>query len=215
MFTGIIETTGRITDLQNTAGGLLLCVDVSGLAAAPSAGASVAVNGVCLTALEPALKQCAFDVVRETLRRTNLGALTIGQRVNLECSLQLASRLDGHFLQGHVDATVQVDRVLSSPAESVVWFSHDQELTPLLVPKGAIAINGVSLTIADVDRRQFSVALIPTTLQRTNLAELQVGHRVNVETDIMARTILHQLKTLLAETQFESATRPLHEQVAP
>ena len=195
MFTGIAETTGKVLELSRTAGGLCVGIDVSRLRAELHDGDSVAVDGVCLSAVRPSSEKCYFDVIQETLRRTNFGNLRVGQLLNLERSMGPTSCFDGHFVQGHIDALATVDRVTAGPEEWVVWFAHEASITPLVVPKGSIAINGVSMTIAEVTSNQFSVALIPTTLERTNLGKLKAGDHVNIETDILARTILHQLKT--------------------
>ncbi len=197
MFTGIIESIGEVIELRQTEGGLSLAVDVSRLGGTLTTGASLAVNGVCLSAVRPTSGMCYFDVITETVRRTNFANLQVGQVVNLERSMLPESRFDGHFVQGHVDAAATVDRVLATPQEHVLWFSHDGDMAPLVVPKGSIAVNGVSMTIAEVRDGAFSLAVIPTTLERTNLGRLQAGDRVNVETDILARTILHQMQTFL------------------
>lgn len=194
MFTGIVETYGVVTDLDDRTSGLSLCVDTSGLGSALDEGASLCVDGVCLTAVRPSENQCFFDVIAETVRCTNFSDLRTGHRLNLERSMRPDSRFDGHFVQGHIDAVALVDRVVDSALEQVLWLEHEDSIRPLIVPKGAVAINGVSLTVAAVDGPRFSVALIPTTLERTNLSQLRPGDRVNIETDILARTIFHQLK---------------------
>lgn len=193
MFTGIVEQAGRIVSARSVAGGKRLRIDLGRLAERLSPGASVAVDGVCLTAalLEP--PHVEFDVIAETLRKTTLGDRGPGDAVNLECSLRVGGPLDGHFVQGHVDGTAEVSDVLSSPKEWLIRLRPQPHLTPYLIPKGSVAVNGVSLTIADVSADEFSVALIPTTLERTTLGGLRVGQRVNVETDLLARTIVHCL----------------------
>ena len=197
MFTGIIENIGEVIELRQAEGGLSLAVDVSRLGGTLKGGASLSVNGVCLSAVRPTSSRCSFDVIAENVRRTNFVDLQVGQVVNLERSMLPDSRFDGHFVQGHVDAVATVDRVVTTPQEHVLWFSHDGEIAPLVVPKGSIAVNGVSMTIAEVRDGAFSLAVIPTTLERTNLGRLQAGDRVNVETDILARTILHQMRPFL------------------
>lgn len=194
MFTGIVENMGTIVEAAAAACGRRLTVDVSGLRRPLAAGDSVSVDGVCLTAVDPDPQRCRFDVIHETLRRTTLGRLQPGQTVNLERSMSASGTFDGHIVQGHVDATAVVDAVDHSGGERLLWVAHAPELTPLIVPKGSIAINGCSLTIALCDGRRFAVALIPTTLQLTNLGTLQPRDLVNIETDILARTIHHQLE---------------------
>ncbi|HRX85864.1 MAG TPA: riboflavin synthase [Phycisphaerae bacterium] len=194
MFTGIIETTGRIVRTAPVAGGRKLCVDAGVVAGDAVHGASIAVNGVCLTVTGVAAGEVNFDVITETLERTNLGRLRPGDRVNLERSLTPTSRLDGHFVQGHVDGVGEVTRRIDTPREWVLWIRGDDTVRPYVVPKGSVAIDGISLTIAAVEGDQFSVAIIPTTLERTNLADRKVGDRVNLESDIVARTVVHHLR---------------------
>ncbi len=196
MFTGIVETTGHVIQVLSKADGVRLTLEVPSCLGVLGEGNSLAVNGVCLTAVNPAANQCDFDVIHETLRRTNLGQLRVGHRVNLERSIRAGDRFEGHLVQGHVDAVVEVNRVQNTGSEQIFRFRHDGSLTPLIIPKGSVAINGVSLTVVEVQSGEFAVALIPTTLSRTNLADLRVGDRVNLETDIVSRTILHQLRFL-------------------
>lgn len=193
MFTGIIERTGTIAAATPVSGGRRLRVDVGPIARETSLGASIAVSGVCLTVAHIEGESVDFDVITETLDRTALGAKRPGDLVNLERSLRAGDRLDGHFVQGHVDGTADVRRVIASSKEHVVWLVPQEHLLPYMIPKGAVAVDGVSLTIAAVERSQFSVALIPTTLDLTTIARLAQGDRVNVESDILARTIVHRL----------------------
>ncbi len=196
MFTGIIERMGTIVSATPVAGGRRLRVDVGPVAQDCSLGASIAVSGVCLTVAQLDGQTVDFDVITETLDRTVLGSKGAGDRVNLERSLRAGDRLDGHFVQGHVDGTATVDRIISSPRESVIWLEPEEALRAYMIPKGSVAIDGVSLTIAAVERGRFSVALIPTTLDVTTLAAMKKGDRVNVESDILARTIVHHLQAM-------------------
>lgn len=198
MFTGIVETTGRVVRSTPCAGGRRLCVDAGEVASGAVLGASVAVNGVCLTVCGVAGGQVEFDVITETLERTNLGRLRPGERVNLERSLRPDGRLDGHFVQGHVDGIGEVTRRIDSAREWVLWVRADAGVRAYIIPKGSIAIDGISLTIAAVEADQFSVAIIPTTLERTNLGDRKVGDRVNLESDIIARTVVHRLEQIRA-----------------
>jgi riboflavin synthase len=193
MFTGIIEAAGSILSSRPTPGGRRLSIDAGPVAADAQLGASIAINGVCLTVAAVAGARLEFDVIAETLRRTNLGQLQPGHKVNLERALRPSSRLDGHFVQGHVDGAATVTRRLASEKEWVLWFRADDAVRAFLIPKGSVAIDGVSLTIATVEGDEFSVAIIPTTLRVTTLADRQVGDRVNIESDIIARTVIHHL----------------------
>jgi riboflavin synthase len=196
MFTGIVETTGSIVRTAPVAGGRKLCVDAGQIASDAVHGASIAINGVCLTVTGVAGTQVDFDVIKETLERTNLGRLRAGDRVNLERSLRPDSRLDGHFVQGHIDGVGEVTRRIDTPREFVLWVRGDEGVRQFLIPKGSVTIDGISLTIAAVEADQFSVAIIPTTLERTNLRERKVGDRVNLESDIIARTVVHHLRQI-------------------
>jgi riboflavin synthase len=196
MFTGIVETTGVVTQIHNGHQGMRMHVDAGGWQYRPSAGDSVSVNGCCLTHVGPhALGWMVFDVVPETLARTTLGRFREGMRVNLEQAATAATLLGGHMVQGHVDAVGEVIRV-ATEGEWRVTIALEGDEMELVVPKGSITVDGVSLTIASVDagRGTFDVALIPTTLAKTMLAELTPGMRCNIETDVMARTIVHYIK---------------------
>ena len=196
MFTGIIETTGHVLTASPVPGGRKLSVDCGIVAGDAQLGASIAVNGVCLTVSAIQGTHLSFDVITETLDRTNLGALAPGARVNLERSLQPTGRIDGHFVQGHIDGTATVTRRVASASEWVLWLRPDANIRPYIIPKGSVAIDGISLTIAAVEGDEFSVAIIPTTLKLTNFESRQIGDRVNIESDIIARTIVHQLQKI-------------------
>ena len=194
MFAGIVESMGVIRGVRPRQGCTRLAVQLARLGEGLEPGASVAVNGVCLTLVTQRDGTGQFDVIPETLRRSNLGTLRAGDRVNLERSLRVGDRIDGHFVQGHVDGLGTVDAVERSPGEVRLWTRIDAALRPYIVPKGSIAIDGVSLTIADVRPQRFCVALIPTTLERTILGERKAGDRVNLETDILARLVIARLE---------------------
>jgi len=193
MFTGIVELSGTVRDTRVVAGGRRLHVDAGSFAGECKNGDSVCVQGVCLTVAFAMGDSLVFDVINETLQRTTLGRKHIGDRVNLERSLRVGDRFDGHFVQGHIDGTAEVTEVRHSDREYVIGLRPQEHLTPYMVPKGSVAIDGVSMTIAEVRNRAFTVALIPTTLERTTLSALAVGDLVNLESDIIARTIVHQL----------------------
>lgn len=196
MFTGIVETTGTVIASQPVAGGRRLTVDAGIVADDAINGASISVNGVCLTVTQKKGTQLVFDVISETLNRSNLGKLNTGDKVNLERSLRSDSRLDGHFVQGHVDGTADVVRKIASDREWVLWLRADAASRRYIVPKGSIAIDGISLTIAEVRGDEFSVAIIPTTLERTNLGARKPGDRVNLESDVIVRTVVHTIERL-------------------
>ncbi|NOS99443.1 MAG: riboflavin synthase [Phycisphaerales bacterium] len=210
MFTGIIRHLGAVTARRPATGGVRLTVDVGSLVESLPHGASVAVNGICLTVADRNDGRVTFDVIGETLRRTTLGDFKIGDPVNLETSLRAGDTIDGHFVQGHVDGTARLTRRETDGGECVLWFDPQTAIRPCLIPKGSVAIDGVSLTIADVDDHLFSVALIPTTLRLTTLGRLRVGDRVNVETDILARTVIHHLTTARTDGPLSLDTLRVH-----
>jgi riboflavin synthase len=195
MFTGIVQTMGTVQAIQPESAVTRLTIAAPDLVRPIAHGSSIAVNGVCLTVTADAPPLVSFDVIPETLARSTLGRLTIGHRVNLERSLRAGDPLDGHIVQGHVDGTAVVRRIDTEANGYVVTFEADAALMPYIVPKGSIAIDGVSLTIAAVPTPDtFTVALIPTTLEITTLGLRRVGDVVNIETDILARTVVHTLE---------------------
>ena len=181
MFTGIIERQGQIVSLTPTGAGRRLVVRAPGFWDDTGPGASVAVDGVCLTVARADGQTAEFDVVGETLARTTLGRARAGVQVNLEKSLRPDSRLDGHFVQGHVDGVGEIVRVEQKPHESKWWFKAPESVRKYIIPKGSIAIDGISLTIVDVTADAFSVVLIPTTLKITTLGSKRAGDSVNLE----------------------------------
>jgi riboflavin synthase len=197
VFTGIIERIGEVRGVAAQSAGRRLSVACTGFWEELAAGASVAVDGVCLTIAGRRGDTAEFDVIHETLSRSTLGELQAGSRVNLERSLQAGARLDGHFVQGHVDAVATIARIERSGGEARWTFALDSEPLRCVIPKGGVAVDGISLTVTNVTPGAFSVALIPTTLERTTLGGKTVGARVNIETDILSRTIVHALQSII------------------
>jgi riboflavin synthase len=194
MFTGIIERTLQIHAVTETAGSRRLALQHpwSDL----RHGESIAVNGCCLTVADFSTDQLIFDVIAETLARTNLGSLQPGDRVNVERSLRVGDRIDGHFVQGHVDGTARLIEVSSTDKEWRLTIEAPPTLVKYLVPKGSVAIDGVSLTIAALDGPRFQVALIPTTLSLTTLSSRSVEWMFNLETDVFSKTIVSYLERM-------------------
>lgn len=189
MFTGIVEQVGTVTTLQQTETGSRLVIAAEGLADIDE-GASLAVNGVCLTAVVPQPGEVSLDLVPETLVRTSLGQLAEGDLVNLERAMGVAGRFDGHIVQGHVDGTGVVSAIDRSPDGGVsMEFETEETLAQYVVEKGSITVDGVSLTVTGVTEHHFSVALIPHTLEVTTLGLRKVGDVVNLETDVLAKYV--------------------------
>lgn len=196
MFSGIVDEVGEIVASQTTPSGRRLAVSAPGYWKGVHGGASIAIDGVCLTVTGISNDVAEFDVVAETLRRTTLGELVAGSRVNLQKSLAVGDRVDGHFVQGHVDAMATVVKIEHDPSDVRWWFAPDPAALPYIIPKGGVAIDGISLTVVSVTEGMFDVALIPTTLQRTTLGQKAAGARVNIETDILARTVVNYLQSM-------------------
>jgi riboflavin synthase len=187
MFTGLVEAMGVVADLQMFGDGQRLTLRVPGFCSQLHTGESVAVNGACMTVVVRNEESCSFELAPETLRCTNLGELTIGERVNVERALRLGDRLGGHLVQGHVDG---LGRILSRQPQNeweTIWFGCAKELTRQMVRKGSVAVDGVSLTLVEVAQDRFSVALIPHTLANTTLGLKKQGNTVNLETDLLAK----------------------------
>ena len=189
MFTGIVESMGRIEAREPGAGGIRLWVEVGALADETSTGASVAVDGCCLTVVAREQRRLGFDVIPETLRRTSLGMREDGDLVNLELPLRPTDRLGGHFVQGHVDAVTEVVERRQEGDDVVLTFRLPDALEGQIVEKGSVAIDGVSLTVASLEAGTFSVALIPHTLEVTTLGRRRPGDTVNLEGDILAKYV--------------------------
>lgn len=186
MFTGLVAYVGTVAAVEGAAGGSRLSVVAEGLGGELAVGDSVSVAGTCLTAIEVDGSRFAADVVAETLARTTLGGLLVGDSVNLELPLRLSDRLGGHVVLGHVDG---VASVRSLGADGSVVFDVDPALLRYVVEKGSIALDGVSLTVAAVDEATLTVALIPQTRRSTTLGSLDVGTQVNVEVDVLAKHV--------------------------
>jgi riboflavin synthase len=190
MFTGIVEETGRV--LRRT--GLRLVVSAGATLDATRVGSSLAVNGVCLTAVELGADSVGFDVGPETLARSALGDLSPGDEVNLERPMRLDGFVGGHLVLGHVDGVglvSAVDRDGETARLRIEW--QDPGLGPLLIPKGSVAVDGVSLTVAALGATAFEIMVIPHTLERTSLGGLRAGRRVNLEMDVIGKYVLRAL----------------------
>ncbi|HYY05975.1 MAG TPA: riboflavin synthase [Candidatus Limnocylindria bacterium] len=186
MFTGLVQDQGRLRAVEREPAGSRLEVETE-LADELSEGDSIAVNGVCLTAVTVGGGAFRADVMAETLRRSSLGPLGPGDRVNLELPLRAQDRLGGHFVQGHVDGTGTVESVEVEGFAQVVRIAAEPSLLRYVVEKGSVAVDGVSLTVAEIDEEGFTVSLIPETIERTTLGGAAPGRVVNVEVDVLAK----------------------------
>jgi riboflavin synthase len=188
MFTGLVAGTGAVESLERGDDGVRLRVRTD-LAGELRPGDSVAVNGVCLTAVDSDAAGFSAEVMAETLRRSSLGPLTAGDQVNLELPLRAGDRLGGHMVQGHVDGTGRIDAVREDGFARVVRIGAPPGVLRYVVEKGSIAVDGVSLTVSSVDGDGFEVSLIPETLERTNLGSVAPGRVVNLEVDVVAKYV--------------------------
>ena len=188
MFSGIVEELADVVRLEDRPPGVRLIVE-SKIFQDVGIGDSIAVNGCCLTVVEADGKAFGFDAGAETLSRTNLGKLVTGSRVNLERSLQVGCRLGGHFVTGHIDCVAHLDQRIDDADWSTFWFRFPGEWTRHMASKGSVTVDGVSLTLVDVEADRFSVALIPHTLNVTTLGPLRPGDPVNIETDVLAKYV--------------------------
>lgn len=189
MFTGIIEERGVVRRAEKVDGVLRLELAAPGVARQLDRGDSVAVNGVCLTATRVRRRYFRADLMDETLERTTLGRLTRGDEVNLELPVRLIDRLGGHLVQGHVDGVGNVVRAEDSDGTRRAWVEVPRPVLAYMVPQGSVALDGVSLTVVDVEDSTFEIALIPHTLAVTTLAAISEGMKVNVEVDVIAKYV--------------------------
>jgi riboflavin synthase len=196
MFTGLIQHCGEVAAADAADAGLRLRVRIDGWSHTPALGESIAVNGCCLTVAEMSRDGLRFDVIPQTLRVTTLGDLRPGDRVNLEHAATPTTMLGGHIVQGHVDGVGIVQRVIKGGGEHrlVIQPPAGNGAMRLIVDKGSIAVNGVSLTVAAAGDERFDVALIPATLALTNLASLREGARINLEYDYIAKIVANWLE---------------------
>jgi riboflavin synthase len=196
MFTGLIESVGRVLALEEMPGGVRLRVETA-LGRELSPGESVATNGVCLTVVTGAAGEVTTEVSPETLRVTSLGGLKPGSFVNLERPLRSDSRMGGHFVQGHVDCTGTVTAIVSEGEFYRFTFSYPPQVAALLIPKGSIAVDGISLTVAALRGGEFDVQIIPHTWEQTNMQALQPGDLVNLECDMLGKYVVRVAELML------------------
>ena len=189
MFTGIIRERGRVVAVERGAESVRLRLEAPQTAAGVAVGDSIAVNGVCLTAIAVDDGALAFDAVPETIRRSSLGQLDVGDEVNVEPALRVGDPLGGHYVQGHVDGIGRVRSIASEGPDVRVWIDAAPELLRYLVEKGSVTVEGVALTVTEVDEEGFAVALVPHTLAETTLASLAAGDPVNLEVDVLAKYV--------------------------
>lgn len=187
MFTGIVEEVGKVVSLETSQGRGRIVINARSVLEGTKLGDSVLVNGACLTVSSLSGNEMRMDLLGETLSRTNLGGLRVGDSVNLERSLTPQSRLGGHFVLGHVDGMGRITRLERSGEDLILEIEVPEEIVARLSPKGSVAVDGISLTVVSIADRRFTVHIIPHTLNATNLKSRKPGDKVNIEIDIFAR----------------------------
>lgn len=193
MFTGIIEGLGKIVRFDkktSNRSAVNMKISLGKIAKGLKVGDSVAINGVCLTTINITKGIAEFEMVGETIAKTNLGNLESGDRVNIERSLKVGKRLEGHFVLGHVDGVGTISKLQKQTNQVKIWIKIPKELSKYIIKKGSVTVDGISLTVVDVLKDQFSVSIIPHTMKITNLNYKKVGEKVNIETDVLGKYIL-------------------------
>ncbi len=201
MFTGLIEAVCTVKSVRRTGETMRLAVDLGPLADQTGIGDSIAINGVCLTAAALDGSIAEFDISGETLAKSALGKLRPPSPVNVERALKATDRLGGHFVQGHIDGTATIKTIEKNSQFASIRFKTAPELLEHIILKGSVAVDGISLTVAGLDNESFNVTIIPQTLAKTTLSTAKIGDMVNIETDIIIKTINKRLEKILPQTQ--------------
>ena len=194
MFTGIITGTGKIKKIEKNTknrSAIKVLVDLGKNSKGLKIGQSVALNGVCLSATKISKSFCMFEMIDETMKKTDLGNLKVGSLINIERSLKVGERLEGHFVLGHVDGVAIIKKIEQKPKEVKIWFKIPKKLTKYVVQKGSIALDGISLTVVDAKNDLASVCIIPHTMKITNFKTKKIGDKLNIETDVLGKYILN------------------------
>jgi riboflavin synthase len=215
LFSGIVEEIATLESITDSDGGRAMKLGVNQIASDLQIGHSISISGACLTVVEFGESWFTVEAVHETLRRTTLGRLRVGSKVNVERALKFSDRLGGHLVSGHVDAVASVSAIETEGFSRIVTFSLDKNLAPFFVEKGSVAVEGVSLTVWGLNDPQpglkddfsFKVAVIPHTLNVTTLGDLSVGSQVNIETDVVARYVARWLEPSLAKLNLIQAAQ--------
>lgn len=191
MFTGIVEGLGKVKSVSKSKrrADIILRVELGKLTRGLKRGDSVCINGACLSTTKLSKRDAEFEIVGETIKKTNLGEVSPGDKVNIERSIRIGGRIEGHFVLGHVDGIGIIEDIQEMPTETKIWIKLDKRLAKSMVPKGSISVDGVSLTLVDVDDNRVSVSLIPHTMNMTTLGFRRKGDSVNIETDILAKYV--------------------------
>lgn len=189
MFTGIVEEVGRVSSIKNSTNSAILTIEAEKVLEESKIGDSISVNGVCLTVTDISSKSFSADIMHESLKRSSLGELKKGSRVNLERALKLRTRLGGHIVSGHIDGVGKIKSIKKD--DNAVWYciEANEKILKYIIEKGSVAIDGISLTVAEENDKDFSVSVIPHTRAASNLSKKKIGSRVNIENDCIAKYV--------------------------
>ena len=201
MFTGLIEKVCLVRSVQHIAGSMRLVIDMGEIASECDIGDSIAINGVCLTISKLEGNLASFDVSAETIAKTSLDKLNSSSKVNIERAMKANDRFGGHFVLGHIDGTAKIQAIEKHGEFINIKFSTGSELLDMMVLKGSVSVDGISLTLANIDKEGFSVAVIPQTLKKTTLNNAKIGDCVNIETDIIIKAVKKQLDKILPKNE--------------
>lgn len=207
MFTGLIEAVCTVKSVRRSENTMLMSIDLGELADDSKIGDSIAINGGCLTITKLEGSVATFDLSGETLAKSTLGKLKPSSQVNVERAIKVTDRFGGHFVQGHIDGTAAIKAIDKHGQFADMKFAVPAELLDQMVVKGSVAVDGISLTIASIDQNSFSVAIIPETLNKTTLSRVKIGDEVNIETDIIVKTVKKQLEKILPQKQLLTAEK--------
>ncbi|OAT47243.1 riboflavin synthase [Proteus hauseri ATCC 700826] len=215
MFTGIVQGKGRVVSIEDKGDFRTHIIELpEALVQNLETGASVANNGCCLTATKIEGNQVSFDLVKETLRLTNLGELNVGSEVNIERAAKYGDEIGGHVMSGHIVTTAEVAKIITSENNLQIWFRiFDKELMKYILHKGFIGIDGISLTVGDVVNNRFCVHLIPETKDRTTLGRKRLGDKVNIELDPQTQAIVDTVERFMLQQQAQKQELPVEQQV--
>ena len=202
-----MEKTALVTKIFQKKGNRKIYLDMGPLAKHLRLGHSIAVNGACLTVVEKKEEVVAFEAIQETVERTNLGGLQVGDTVNVERSLRLGGRLEGHLVQGHIDGTGKVVKLEEVVGSTKIWVKPSSNLAKMMISKGSVSLDGISLTIVDVQKDSFSVCLIPHTLRTTTLSSAVIGRIVNIEVDVIGKWIERLLSDTIGDRRPRAALK--------
>ena len=207
MFTGLIEAVCTVKWVRQSESAMLLSIDLGELADDGRIGDSIAINGVCLTIARLEGGIATFELSGETLAKSTLEKLKPSSQINVERAIKASDRFGGHFVQGHIDGTATIKAIDKHGQFADMKFAAEPELLNAMVVKGSVAVDGISLTIAGIDQNSFTVALIPETLNKTTLSKVKISSEVNIETDIIVKTIKTQLEKILPQKQSLTAEK--------